>query len=110
LIFYSPTKPGGKYHFCFYLLCCVSTYAILQLCVHTQNTCDLADGFNPESEEKDHGNAVNNDNGSDCGSVDENDKDNNIDEHNPNTDQTASKVLVEVELLHWIIIMVGLKH
>jgi len=47
LIFYNPTKPGGKYHFRFYLICDCSTYAILRLRVHTRNTSDVADGLNP---------------------------------------------------------------
>eukprot|EP00957_Ditylum_brightwellii_P057649 4371181-Ditylum_brightwellii.AAC.1 len=55
------------------------------------NPTKPGDGFYPNSEGKYHGNAVNNDNESDDGSVDNNDKDDNIDEHNPNTDQTASK-------------------
>eukprot|EP00957_Ditylum_brightwellii_P194696 14830905-Ditylum_brightwellii.AAC.1 len=55
------------------------------------NPTKPGDGFNTKAEEKDHGNAVNDDNESDCGSADENDKENNIDEDNPNTNQTASK-------------------
>ena len=48
LIFYNNTKPGGKFHFRFYLLCCCDTYAITRLRVHTRNTSDLADGYNNE--------------------------------------------------------------
>ena len=46
LIFFNNTKPGGKFHFRFYLLCCCDTYAITRLRVHTRNLSDLADGYN----------------------------------------------------------------
>ena len=53
LIFYNPSKPTGKYHFRFYLCCCATSYAIIRLHVHTRNTCDLADGYNPDATERD---------------------------------------------------------
>ena len=45
IIFYNPTKPGGKYHFRFYLLCCSTTYACIRLRMHTKNNTDFGDGF-----------------------------------------------------------------
>ena len=45
VIFYNPTKPGGKYHFRFYLLCCSTTYACIRLRMHTKNNTDFGDGF-----------------------------------------------------------------
>jgi len=43
VIFYNPRKPGGKFHFRFYLMCCSSTYACVRLRVHTKNKSDVAD-------------------------------------------------------------------
>ena len=43
VIFYNPTKPGGKYHFRFYLLCCSSSYACIRLRMHTKNDSDYGD-------------------------------------------------------------------
>ena len=45
LIFYNPTKPGGKYHFRFYLLCCSTSYVCIRLRMHTRNQSDFGDGF-----------------------------------------------------------------
>ena len=46
-IFYNPTKPGGKYHFRFYMLCCATTYACFHLRMHTRDVSDSASGFVP---------------------------------------------------------------
>ena len=45
VIFFNPTKPGGKYHFRFYLLCCSSSYACIRLRMHTKNNSDFGDGY-----------------------------------------------------------------
>ena len=45
VIFFNPTKPGGKYHFRFYLLCCSSSYACIRLRMHTRNDTDFGDGY-----------------------------------------------------------------
>jgi Transposase IS4 len=47
LIFFNPSKPGGKFHFRFYMLCDADTYACLRLRVHTRNKSDVGD---PRSE------------------------------------------------------------
>ena len=44
-IFFNPTKPGGKFHFRFYLLCCSSSYAAVRIRMHTRDMCDAADGY-----------------------------------------------------------------
>jgi hypothetical protein len=44
-IFFNPTKPGGKFHFRFYLLCCASSFACVRLQMHTRYMCDAADGY-----------------------------------------------------------------
>ena len=36
-IFLNPTKPGGKYHFRFYMLCCATKYACFGLRMHTKD-------------------------------------------------------------------------
>ena len=43
VIFYNPSKPGGKFHFRFYMLCCSTTYACIRLRMHTRNRSDMAD-------------------------------------------------------------------
>lgn len=43
MIFYNPRKPGGKFHFRFYMLCCATSYACIRLRMHTRNNSDLAD-------------------------------------------------------------------
>ena len=43
VIFYNPRKPGGKFHFRFYMLCCSSSYACVRLRMHTRNMTDVAD-------------------------------------------------------------------
>ena len=45
VIFFNPTKPGGKYHFRFYMLCCSSSYACIRLRMHTKNNTDFGDGY-----------------------------------------------------------------
>ena len=45
VIFFNPTKPGGKYHFRLYLLCCSTTYACIRLRMHTRNDTDFGDGY-----------------------------------------------------------------
>ena len=44
LIFFNPTKPGGKYHFRLYFLCCADTYNCVRFRIHTRNTSDMGDG------------------------------------------------------------------
>ena len=39
-IFYNATKPTGKYHFRFYMLCCSSTHMLLNIKMHTQDNND----------------------------------------------------------------------
>lgn len=39
-IFYNDTKPTGKYHFRFYLLCCSTTHMLLSFKMHTQDNSD----------------------------------------------------------------------
>ena len=43
VIFYNPRKPGGKFHFRFYMLCCSTSYACIRLRMHTRNKSDVAD-------------------------------------------------------------------
>lgn len=43
LIYFNPTKPGGKFHFRFYFICDAATYACLRIRVHTPNKSDLGD-------------------------------------------------------------------
>ena len=43
VIFYNPRKPGGKFHFRFYMLCCSTSYACVRLRMHTRNKTDVAD-------------------------------------------------------------------
>ena len=43
VIFYNPRKPGGKFHFRFYMMCCSSSYACVRLRMHTRNKTDVAD-------------------------------------------------------------------
>jgi hypothetical protein len=38
-------KPGCKFHFRFYLLCCASLFICVQICMHTRDMCDTADGY-----------------------------------------------------------------
>jgi len=40
--FFNSQKPSGKFHFHFhmYMLCCISTYACMQLCIH-MNESDI---------------------------------------------------------------------
>ena len=45
IIFYNPTKPGGKYHFRFYMMCCSTSYICIRLRMHTRNQSDFGDGF-----------------------------------------------------------------
>ena len=45
IIFFNPTKPGGKYHFRFYLLCCSTSYVCIRLRMHTKNATDFGDGY-----------------------------------------------------------------
>ena len=53
IIFFNPTKPGGKYHFRFYLLCCSTSYACIRLRMHTRNNTDLGDGYYSEDDVSD---------------------------------------------------------
>ena len=39
-IFYNATKPTGKYHFRFYMLCCSTTHIMLSFKMHTQDNSD----------------------------------------------------------------------
>ena len=41
-IFFNKTKPGGKFHFRFYVLCCSSTYAMLSFIMCSKKQDDLA--------------------------------------------------------------------
>lgn len=43
LISYNPSKPGGKFHFKFYMVCDVDTYACLRIRLHTRDKSDTAD-------------------------------------------------------------------
>jgi hypothetical protein len=43
LIFYNPSKPGGKFHFRFYMLCDADTFACLRVRLHTRNKSDVGD-------------------------------------------------------------------
>jgi hypothetical protein len=45
LIFFNPTKPGGKYHFRLYFLCDADSYSCIRFRFHTRNTSDMGDGF-----------------------------------------------------------------
>jgi hypothetical protein len=51
VIFFNPSKPGGKFHFRFYLLCCASTYACIRIRMHTRNTSDDGDGYREPTED-----------------------------------------------------------
>ena len=54
MIFFNNTKPSGKYHFRFYLLCETDYYNCLRMVVATKTGCDRADGFaDPDHEESD---------------------------------------------------------
>ena len=44
VIFFNPTKPGGKFHFRFYLMCCSTSYACVRFQMHTRNMEDVGDG------------------------------------------------------------------
>jgi len=46
-IFFNSTKPGGKYHFRFYLLCKADFYNCLQKRVATRDGTDKGDGYIP---------------------------------------------------------------
>jgi hypothetical protein len=48
-IFFNPTKLGGKFHFRFYLICCASLFACVQIRMHTRYMCDAADGYKTPS-------------------------------------------------------------
>lgn len=48
-IFYNPAKPGGKFHFRFYLLCCSTSYACTRIRMHTRDLSDSADGYQAPS-------------------------------------------------------------
>ena len=51
IIFYNPTKPGGKYHFWFYLLCCSTMSACIHLRMHAENNhTNFGDGFFEKSQ------------------------------------------------------------
>ena len=39
-IFYNATKPTGKYHFRFYMLCCSTTHILLSFKMHTYDNSD----------------------------------------------------------------------
>ena len=54
VIFFNPTKPGGKYHFRFYLLCCSSSYACIRLRMHTRNNTDFGDGYFEKEDQATH--------------------------------------------------------
>lgn len=43
VIFLNKTKPGGKYHFRFYMICCSTSYICIRLKMHTKNSSDVAD-------------------------------------------------------------------
>jgi hypothetical protein len=45
VIFFNPTKPGGKFHFRYYLLCDCTTNACIRIRMATRNTSDVADGY-----------------------------------------------------------------
>ena len=62
-IFYNPMKPGGKYHFRFYMLCCATTYACFRLRMHSRDLSDSAGGFVPVSQRPASATLVNNDEG-----------------------------------------------
>ena len=48
-IFYCGTKPTGKYHFRFYLLCCCDTWACFRIRMATKDHSDCGDGTVPQS-------------------------------------------------------------
>ena len=52
IIYYNPTKPTGKYHFRFYLLCCSDSFACIRIRIHTGNNSDAGDGFRPPDSPK----------------------------------------------------------
>ena len=52
IIFFNPTKPGGKYHFRFYLLCCSTSYVCIRLRMHTKNASDSGDGYYEQEQEQ----------------------------------------------------------
>ena len=45
-IYYNPTKPTGKYHFRFYLLCENNYYNCIRFRMQTRDECDVGDGLN----------------------------------------------------------------
>ena len=45
MIFFNGTKPCGKYHFRFYVLCEADHYNCMRLIVATKSGCDTADGY-----------------------------------------------------------------
>ena len=49
-IFYNSTKPTGKYHYKFYMLCCSSTYVLLSFKMHTKENIDTCEVNDKEAE------------------------------------------------------------
>jgi hypothetical protein len=47
VIFFNPMKNCGKFHFCFYKLCCATTYACVHVKVSTKNNSDSQIPMNP---------------------------------------------------------------
>jgi len=58
-IFFNNTKPSGKYHFRFYLLCEADFYNCLRIVVATKSGSDCADGYVEAAEESDEEDADN---------------------------------------------------
>ena len=52
LICYNPSKPGGKFHFKFYLICDVETFACLRIRLHTPDKSDLGDPLPAHTQDK----------------------------------------------------------
>jgi hypothetical protein len=50
LIYYNPTKPTGKYHFRFYLLCETDYYNCVRFRMQTRDSSDVGDGLNAREE------------------------------------------------------------
>ena len=50
LTFCNPTKPAGKCHFWFHLLCCTVTFACIRIQMHTRDTSDATNGFVPTNQ------------------------------------------------------------
>jgi hypothetical protein len=48
VIFFNPTKPGGKFHFRFYMMCSSSSYACVRLWMHTKNKSDVANAISDD--------------------------------------------------------------